>query len=101
LASADEPQTRFSRKIFLLQKFRFGVRATRLEADFLMPRDIDRRESVGDSNNGKCFSASVSCFSAKKTSIALVGFLRQDALASASLRWSRVARTRREPSILP
>jgi hypothetical protein len=34
LASGDEPETWFSRKIFLLPKSRFGVRATRLRADF-------------------------------------------------------------------
>src|ERR1700733_2528575 len=42
LASPDETPGRYQRKIFLLQKFRFGVRATPLRAAFRMLRHVDR-----------------------------------------------------------
>src|ERR1700733_16002361 len=42
LGSADETPGRYQRKIFLLQNFRFGVRATPPGAVFRMLEDVDR-----------------------------------------------------------
>jgi hypothetical protein len=51
LTSADETPRRYRRKIFLLPKSRFGVRATRLRADFRMPGHVDRATIIDIANN--------------------------------------------------